>query len=72
LSFRNALMNIYAKEANYHRADRSKMLLEDYLKAASDWIISDEELRKVELKKLQIDEFISLLLSSNDKTSRPT
>jgi hypothetical protein len=65
-------MNIYAKEANYHRADRSKMLLEDYLKAASDWIISDEELRKVELKKLQIDEFISLLLSSNDKTSRPT
>ena len=28
----HALMNIHALEENYNRADRSKMLLEDYLK----------------------------------------
>ena len=52
MSFRNALMNIYAKEANYHRAGRSKILLEDYLKARSDWIISDEELKKGRVKEI--------------------
>ena len=32
----HALMNIYALEENYNRADRPKMLLKDYLKAVSE------------------------------------
>ena len=32
----HALMNIHALEENYNRADRPKMLLEDYLKAVSE------------------------------------
>lgn len=49
------LMNIYPVKQNYNRADRPKMLLEDYMKAASDLTISDEERMKVEVMKLQSD-----------------
>jgi integrase len=50
----HALINIHALEQNYNRADRPKMLLEDYLKAVSELTISDEERMKVEVKKLQL------------------
>jgi integrase len=49
----HALMNIHALEENYNRADRPKMLLEDYLKAVSELTISDEECIKVKVKKLR-------------------
>ena len=67
----HALMNIHAMEENYNRADRPKMLLEDYLKAVSDLTISDEERMKVEVKKLQTDisnmKSVEIELSEKDK-----
>jgi hypothetical protein len=67
----HALMNIHALEENYNRADRPKMLLEDYLKAVSDLTISDEERMKVEVKKLQTDisnmKSVEMELSEKDK-----
>ena len=67
----HALMNIHALEENYNRADRPKMLLEDYLKAVSDLTISDEERMKVEVKKLQTDisnmKSVEIELSEKDK-----
>jgi hypothetical protein len=67
----HALMNIHALEENYNRADRSKMLLEDYLKAVSELTISDEERMKVEVKKLQSDisnmKSVEIELSEKDK-----
>ena len=50
----HALMNIHALEENYNRADRPKMLFEDFLKAVSELTISDEERMKVEVKKFII------------------
>ena len=50
-----SLMNIHALEQNYNRADRPKMLVEDYLKALSELTISDEDRIKIEVKKLQTD-----------------
>jgi integrase len=70
----HALMNIHALEENYNRADRPKMLLEDYLKAVSDLTISDEERMKVEVKKLQTDisnmKSVEVELSEKDKEIR--
>jgi Tfp pilus assembly protein PilN len=67
----HALMNIHALEQNYNRADKPKMLLEDYLKAVSDLTISDEERMKVEVKKLQSDisnmKSVEIELSEKDK-----
>ena len=67
----HALMNIHALEQNYNRADRPKMLLEDYLKAVSELTISDEERMKVEVKKLQTDisnmKSVEIELSEKDK-----
>ena len=67
----HALMNIHALEENYNRADRPKMLLEDYLKAVSELTISDEERMKVEVKKLQTDisnmKSVEIELSEKDK-----
>ncbi len=67
----HALMDIHALEENYNRADRPKMLLEDYLKAVSDLTISDEERMKVEVKKLQTDisnmKSVEIELSEKDK-----
>lgn len=67
----HALMNIHALEENYNRADRPKMLLEDYLKAVSELTISDEERMKVEVKKLQTDisnmKSVEMELSEKDK-----
>ena len=67
----HALMNIHALEQNYNRADRPKMLLEDYLKAVSELTISDEERMKVEVKKLQTDisnmKSVEVELSEKDK-----
>jgi len=67
----HALMNIHALEQNYNRANRPKMLLEDYLKAVSDLTISDEERMKVEVKKLQSDisnmKSVEIELSEKDK-----
>jgi integrase len=67
----HALMNIHALEQNYNRADRPKMLLEDYLKAVSELTISDEERMKIEVKKLQTDisnmKSVEIELSEKDK-----
>ena len=67
----HALMNIHALEQNYNRADRPKMLLEDYLKAVPELTISDEERMKVEVKKLQTDisnmKSVEIELSEKDK-----
>jgi integrase len=67
----HALMNIHALEENYNRADRPKMLLEDYLKAVSELTISDEERMNVEVKKLQTDisnmKSVEIELSEKDK-----
>ena len=67
----HALMNIHALKENYNRADRPKMLLEDYLKAVSELTISDEERMKVEVKKLQTDisnmKSVEIELSEKDK-----
>ena len=67
----HALINTYALEENYNRADRLTMLLADYLKAVPELTISDEERMKVEVKKLQTDisnmKSVEIELSEKDK-----
>lgn len=71
----HALTSIYSLEKNYNRADRVKMLLEDYLKALPDLIISDEERMRVEVKKMQADisnmKSVEIELAEKDKEIQP-
>ena len=51
----HALTNVHALEENYNRADRVKLLLQDYLKAVPELTITDENRLNVQVKKLQAD-----------------
>jgi hypothetical protein len=67
----HALTSVHALEDNYNRADRIKLLLDEYLKAVKELTISDEERLKVEVKKLQADisnmKSVEMQLAAKDK-----
>ena len=67
----HSLTSVHALEENYNRSDRVTLLLEEYLKAVKELTISDEELLKVEVKKLQTDisnmKTVEVQLAAKDK-----
>ena len=62
---------MHSLEENYNRADRVKLLLPEYQKAAKELTISDEERLQVDVEKLQTDisnmKSVSLELQEKDK-----
>ncbi len=67
----HALRSVHSLEENYNRADRVKLLLPDYQKAAKELTISNEERLQVDVEKLQTDisnmKSVSLELQEKDK-----